>query len=60
MCLKFLKKLGPDTFGLDCVYAWLKENVDVTVAVPETVHSTETSGIHTCLKVLLTVIPLHL
>jgi hypothetical protein len=32
-------KISPNTFGLHCVYAWLKENVDVIVAVPEVIHS---------------------
>jgi hypothetical protein len=32
------KKISPNTFGAHCVYAWLKENVDVIFAVPEVIH----------------------
>ena len=33
------KKISPNTFRLHCIYAWLKENVDVIFAVPEVIHS---------------------
>jgi hypothetical protein len=33
------KKISFNIFGPHCIYAWLKENVDVIFAVPEVIHS---------------------